>query len=317
MKLSHQISSLLIRSTIGCALLGSAAFAAGSSNISQSTDYTYRARPNTTESFNNISAPNIDIVHVVDSGYFNVDAEKLKATGTVRIFAYTGDVSLSNVEGNYLQISTQNGTLSLSGDIKAEGDASTINVVNEGGLILNGANCENISVQRNNGGDISICGETKLSNVFFNATTVNVADGTNLTLDDVFFTSREGVEENMGASTALNLGDNVTLTLDEDSMVNVTELTVGSGLKLIITLSKETFAALDNTTFDIFSVQEGEVELTGANVSFTDGEQTKTGTITTEGGSITVTNSYVVPEPTTATLSLLALAALAARRRRK
>ena len=97
----------------------------------------------------------------------------------------------------------------------------------------------------------------------------------------------------------------------------MTELTIGTGLNLVISLSKETFSALDNSTFDIFSVQKGEVDFTGAIITFTDGELIKTGTITAEGGSITVTESYVVPEPCTATLSLLALAALAARRRRK
>ena len=58
-----------------------------------------------------------------------------------------------------------------------------------------------------------------------------------------------------------------------------------------------------------------------SNVSFTftDGEQFKTGTIDATAGSICVTNTQIVyvPEPATATLSLLALCGLAARRRRK
>lgn len=311
------MSTQLMRSVLGCALLGSAAFAEEISDINLSSDYSYNARANTEASFSNVQAPNIRIRQVVNNGYFNVEANNLKAPGTVSVFAYTGDIALSNVEGNYLQLSTQNGTITLSGDIKAEGNASTITGADGGSIILNSANCENIYIGHNNGGEIQISGDTTLSNVYFKAETVNVADDANLTLDDVFFAHRNAIEQEEGANTALTLGDNVTLTLAEGSVLDVTELTVGTGLNLVITLSKEAFATLDNTTFDIFSVQEGEVDLTGANVSFTDGEQTKTGTITAEGGSITVTDSYVVPEPTTATLSLLALAALAARRRRK
>ncbi len=316
MKNTIFLSSLLIRSTIGCALLGSVAFADTISNVNQTSDYTYRT-PGGTTSFSNITAPNIDINHVVDSKPFYVEATNLKATGTVKVFARTGDVTLSNVEGSFLQLSTQNGNITLSGDIKAEGNASTVTVANQGDIILDGANCENVSVGYNfSGGEILISGNTSLSNVFFEADAVNVADDANLTLDDVFFTNRNGIEQDLGASAALTLGDNVTLTLAEGSKLDVTELTVGTGLNLVITLSEEAFATLDNTTFDIFSVQEGEVDLTGATISFTDGEQKKTGTIKAEGGSITVTDSYVVPEPTTAVLSLLALCGLAARRRR-
>lgn len=324
------MSTLLVRSVIGCALLGSAAFAEDISDIMQSTDYKYVVSPNTnrTASFSNIEAPSITIQQFSNgSGTFNVEANNLTATKTIRIAADSsaGNLALNNIEGKRLEISTQNGTITLSGDVKAEDNTSWINITNEGTIVLNGANCENVSMEYNKNvynedekyGEIQISGDTTLSNVFFRAKTVNVADDANLTLDDVFFAHRNAIEQEEGANTALTLGDNVTLTLAEGSKLDVTELTIGTGLNLVITLSKEAFATLDNTTFDIFSVQEGEVDLTGANVSFTDGEQTKTGTITAEGGSITVTDSYVVPEPTTATLSLLALAALAARRRRK
>lgn len=50
--------------------------------------------------------------------------------------------------------------------------------------------------------------------------------------------------------------------------------------------------------------------------TFSDGEQMKSGFITAGGGTITVTGSYNVPEPTDAALSLLALVGLASRRRR-
>ncbi|MBE6418011.1 MAG: PEP-CTERM sorting domain-containing protein [Akkermansiaceae bacterium] len=66
----------------------------------------------------------------------------------------------------------------------------------------------------------------------------------------------------------------------------------------------------------MFSVAGQEEKLKETEILFTDGTTTKTGTIEVNGGAIKVTNSQTIPEPATATLSLLALAGLAARRRR-
>ena len=98
------------------------------------------------------------------------------------------------------------------------------------------------------------------------------------------------------------------------TMLTVASLDV-TGTKIVVNLSEEAFNNLDGKRFDLFSVDEQA--LADADIVFTNGTQTKIGTITTDGGSVTVTNTKLVPEPTTATLSLLALAALAARRRRK
>ncbi|MBQ7024139.1 MAG: hypothetical protein IJN29_11185 [Akkermansia sp.] len=68
-----------------------------------------------------------------------------------------------------------------------------------------------------------------------------------------------------------------------------------------------TFVGADGTTFDF----DGDGTLTAPTITF----MGETATALTENG--TIVGTFTIPEPTTATLSLLALAALAARRRRR
>ena len=124
-----------------------------------------------------------------------------------------------------------------------------------------------------------------------------------------------------GGTITFNL-DAQVMTLADDAtavgMLTVDSLKV-SGTKIVVNLSEEAFNDLDNKTFDLFNVtnEGGGADLASADIVFTNGTQSKVGTITANGGSVTVTDTKLVPEPTTATLSLLALAALATRRRRK
>ncbi|MBQ7024563.1 MAG: PEP-CTERM sorting domain-containing protein [Akkermansia sp.] len=135
-----------------------------------------------------------------------------------------------------------------------------------------------------------------------------------------------------GATTtgALTLtGGTITFNLDAQvatyarNATPATMLTVDSldvtGTKIVVNLSDEAFNKLDGSTFNLFDVEGEEgADLSGADIVFTNGTQSKVGTVTAnEDGSFTVKDTKLVPEPTTATLSLLALAALAARRRRK
>ncbi|MBQ3218839.1 MAG: PEP-CTERM sorting domain-containing protein [Akkermansia sp.] len=135
-----------------------------------------------------------------------------------------------------------------------------------------------------------------------------------------------------GATTtgALTLtGGTITFNLDAQvatyarNATPATMLTVDSldvtGTKIVVNLSDEAFNKLDGSTFNLFKVEGEEgADLSGADIVFTNGTQSKVGTVTAnEDGSFTVKDTKLVPEPTTATLSLLALAALAARRRRR
>lgn len=78
--------------------------------------------------------------------------------------------------------------------------------------------------------------------------------------------------------------------------------------------------ATEGTQMTLFNNEaDGAVSVSStAKVLLTEGTTTMSATYTDNpDGSITITATEIVPEPTTATLSLLALAALAARRRRR
>ena len=98
------------------------------------------------------------------------------------------------------------------------------------------------------------------------------------------------------------------------------DLTLSGDTTIMVTVSSEMLENLDNQEFLFFS---GNVSnLTQANIIFTDNDdetQDKVVSVTSgsTSGSIKVDSTVSIPEPTTATLSLLALVGLAMRRRRK
>lgn len=114
---------------------------------------------------------------------------------------------------------------------------------------------------------------------------------------------------NMGSTLTLNQG----LTLGADTLSRVQGLSVGESATLFrgvdgLTLGNTSYTSI--TTEDSMLASPWFTNLTGDQYVLT-----YTGT---DNGSLSITMmSAAVPEPTTATLSLLALAALAARRRRK
>ncbi len=261
----------------------------------------------------------------------NIEAESIEAAGKVSISTSSGDVTLGDVKAGDMQISTQKGNITLTGNIQsAAADGSTISVScngTPGNIILDGASISNVGLTNSYWdenwqqafGSYAISGDTTLSGVYFGGGTVDVAEGAKLSLDNVLFTTRENSNKGMSADTSLVLGDNVTLTLNAGDTIDVKSLSIGNDVDIIITLSNDEFLALDDSEFNVFSVVDGEIDFSNVNFTFTDGEQYKSGTVSSTGGSICVTGSQliVIPEPTTATLSLLALCGLAARRRRK
>ncbi len=114
---------------------------------------------------------------------------------------------------------------------------------------------------------------------------------------------------NMGSTLTLNQG----LTLGSDTLSRVQGLSVGESTTLFrgvdgLKLADTSYTSI--TTEDSILASPWFTNLTGDQYALT-----YTGT---DNGSLSITMmSAAVPEPTTATLSLLALAALAARRRRK
>lgn len=103
--------------------------------------------------------------------------------------------------------------------------------------------------------------------------------------------------------------------LNDGTQVTATDgITLGNNLTLMINV--EDTADIINKTYD-FAADGTDIDgLENAKYVFTDGtNEVEAAVRTNADGTVTVTG--IIPEPTTATLSLLALAALATRRRRK
>lgn len=185
--------------------------------------------------------------------------------------------------------------------IMLSGNGTDFAVVINGGEFKNYGDCDkNILVD---GGTLTLKDATVDGEVVVNAGTVNVTSNstlTSLTLD---------------ADAVLNVSEGAIVTLTEDD-----GLTIADGATIMVTVSTEMLENLDDQEFTLFS---GNVSnLTNANIVFTDNnEETEDKqaniSLGSTSGSIKVDSTVAIPEPATATLSLLALVGLAARRRRR
>lgn len=185
--------------------------------------------------------------------------------------------------------------------IMLSGNGTDFAVVINGGEFQNYGDCdENILVD---GGTLTLKDATVDGEVVVNAGTVNVTSNSTL--------------------TSLTLDADAVLNVSEGAIVTLTEadgLTIADGATIMVTVSTEMLENLDNQEFTLFS---GNVSnLTNANIVFTDNnEETEDKqaniSLGSTSGSIKVDSTVAIPEPATATLSLLALVGLAARRRRK
>ena len=328
--------------TTALLVLGTSAFAAvkveEAGSINQTVDYTkYWVTGKDTDtivkygSIQTEGAVYINHANLRGNSTFSVEVDSIKANGSngVHINTSAGDITLGDVEAACIQAATNNGNIRITGTINVtDTDGAYLMAAGTGSIILDNATVKNVSLETNlENGTIEFSGEVTLTDVYLKATTVEIADGARLTLDNAVFVDRGSYVQGLvtEAITGLAVGDNVTLTLSGDQPLEVASLSMGSGVSFVVELSDEVFENLDNTEINLFSIvgeDEDDIDLTGVKFTFTnaDGTEAKSGTITAgNGGSITVTNSYTVaiPEPTTATLSLLALAGLAMRRRRK
>lgn len=116
----------------------------------------------------------------------------------------------------------------------------------------------------------------------------------------------------------LFLEDTASLTLVGGALdMNGNDVVMGEGV--ILTLVLDSLENVEGANLFLFvNEADGAVTLSDSTVlMLTDGTTTLSATFSdNQDGSITIEETKSIPEPTTATLSLLALAALAARRRR-
>ena len=240
-----------------------------------------------------------------------------------------GEVVTNSGALNADQITVNSGKFVNTGSINGSSAAAMLASTGDAALIMLAGNGESYDVVLN-GGEFENSGE------FAGSTLV---DGGTLTLNSTSVSGDIVVESGAidiqsGATVGnLTIADDAVVTFDMsqvqagDSMaVNLTEgseLSISDKAAISVTVSQEMLENLGDTEITLFQGVSNADAVGGATIIFTDGDgdtsNDKVGTITagSTSGSIKVENIQNVPEPTTATLSLLALCGLAMRRRRK
>ena len=118
-----------------------------------------------------------------------------------------------------------------------------------------------------------------------------------------------------GLNTDYATDAEITFTLGSSIDVNGHDVTIGD--TVTITMIMASLQDVENMELALFT-NAGATNISDATLLLTDGTTTMEATFTDNAnGTVTITDTKIIPEPTTATLSLLALAALAARRRRR
>lgn len=215
-----------------------------------------------------------------------------KSTLNTSALVINGQSSINNSFITADEVSVNHTFSLMSGSISALDGEGTLTVGANGNVVQQGVEIDLETVVK--GGQVTVYKGSFADVTLSDGGTINVrgnASAENLTLLDGSLVFNEGCAIDLGGN-ALTLGDDVVIRLLVDSANedyrNCTLFTnIGEGSE-----------NLDNLTV-IVSDYDGSNEVT-VQASLKDGKLTA-----------------VVPEPTTATLSLLALAALAARRRRK
>ncbi|MBR4310251.1 MAG: PEP-CTERM sorting domain-containing protein, partial [Akkermansia sp.] len=190
--------------------------------------------------------------------------------------------------------------------ILLSGTANTSDVVVAGGEFVNIGNVGNVLVEE--GGTLTMENQSSAGSIVMDGGRINVTG-----------------ESSVGSLT-LN-GENNVINFDFNGEVAPSiVLTSGDALDLSSTTIKVTVSTemLENLAGQDFELFGGNVEnITNATYIFTDGDADTSNDkiadviLGSTSGSIKVEATVAIPEPTTATLSLLALAGLCARRRRR
>lgn len=200
--------------------------------------------------------------------------------------------------------------MKVYGELVGAGDDSLLTIVGQGHLINNGA--INIDISMESGTLTAVDGKT-FADVVATSGTIYLGNGV------TFGSLTLGSNAEIAMYTMRNTQNGVTVYVDKGGAI-ADSVTLGNNVKFVVE-TEGTADELVGQNITIFQKKKDGTtttyDLTGATVFVKDSTGTETEVKFTDktDGSITVTGS--IPEPTTATLSLLALAALAARRRRK
>ena len=243
---------------------------------------------------------------------------------TVSVTNYGEDVSGYTAGNGQLMVSAENGTLTMT---KNDGDVVVNNYVAElGNLVNTTGNALTLSgqdvLELNN---MNITGSTVgLTYVDLEQKTlegtvsiVGVLEGGKGTLlADLTFKNGSTLDVDGGAGNALTLGS--TLTFDfsngNGALVNLDDATIAALGQLQDGQSLDLIVAANGTQLDYVGAQTG---MDYAQLFAPAEGLTGNYTVYAKDDAFGLTKQGAVPEPTTGTLSLLALMALAARRRRK
>ena len=224
-----------------------------------------------------------------------LNADTITINGGTLVNGYVEPVATLDVEGD---INSLSDTMSMLSTVETGGIKG--NVVVKSGEYVEYGNLEGLLTI--DGGQVTLNEDASVGGIVVNGGKLAVAG--DATTGSITVTS--GTIE-FDSSTQLTLVENATIS-------------IADGVKVVVKMSAEDLVKLNNgedVSITLFDSATSTLEFDNTLITFTDGEQSvdKTVTGSATGGAVTVTGS--IPEPTTATLSLLALAALASRRRRK
>lgn len=242
----------------------------------------------------------------------DIQAGAVKQSGTGTITVASGKTL--NAESIEISSGTlvNNGTVNVASSepamlLAAGDDVTTLdNTEDMMNITITGGQVKNYGVLN---GDISVQGGV------LELLAGNVGDIT-MTAGEIIVQSNSTTGNLTLNGGTITFAEGAVLTLSGDSTVAL------NGANVIVQVSADTLAGLEQgSNVTLFDVGTDTLDFNNTVVTFVNGEDSVQAIVSgaaadsANGGQVIV--NAVIPEPTTATLSLLALAALAARRRRR
>ncbi len=194
----------------------------------------------------------------------------------------------------------------VNGNLTAATEDSLLSIVGQGHLENSGSIGMDILLE---GGELTAVNGSTFTNVVATSGTIYLGDAVS------FDSLTLGSNAEIALYTLRNAQNGVTVYVGKGGAV-ADNVTIGNNVTFIVE-TEDTAEDLVGQNLTIFQKQDGTIyDLDEAKLIVKDSTGTETEVSFSSNGDGTVNITGNIPEPTTATLSLLALAALAARRRR-